>query len=85
MPRRAAGAIVGGPQGYGPDGVREPAAYEPDDHDELEEPSMLGLPDGVRAALFDLDGVLTQTADGAQRGVDRDVRRVPAPPGGADR
>ena len=37
MPRRAAGAIVGGPQGYGPDGVREPAAYEPDDHDELED------------------------------------------------
>jgi beta-phosphoglucomutase-like phosphatase (HAD superfamily) len=23
---------------------------------------MLGLPDGVRACLFDLDGVLTQTA-----------------------
>ena len=24
---------------------------------------MLGLPDGVRVCLFDLDGVLTQTAE----------------------
>jgi beta-phosphoglucomutase family hydrolase len=29
---------------------------------ELEERSMLGLPDGVVAALFDMDGVLTDTA-----------------------
>jgi beta-phosphoglucomutase family hydrolase len=52
MPGREAGAIVGGPQGDRPDDVR----------DELEEPLMLGLPDGVRAALFDMDGVLTDTA-----------------------
>ena len=39
---------------------------------------MLGLPDAVTACLFDLDGVLTQHRRGARRGVEADVRRVPA-------
>ncbi len=46
---------------------------------------MLGLPVGVKACLFDLDGVLTQTATRARDGLGGDVRRVPAaagrPPG----
>src|SRR5690242_15308788 len=37
-----------------------------DTHERAHEPrrrsAMVGLPDGVRACLFDLDGVLTQTA-----------------------
>jgi beta-phosphoglucomutase family hydrolase len=31
-------------------------------HERRTHPAMVGLPDGVRACLFDLDGVLTQTA-----------------------
>src|SRR4051794_19112616 len=31
-------------------------------HDRRTHPATVGLPDGVRACLFDLDGVLTQTA-----------------------
>ena len=38
---------------------------------------MLGLPDGVTACLFDMDGVVTQTAMRARGGLERDVRRIP--------
>src|SRR5438094_5574954 len=31
-------------------------------HERRTHPAMVGLPEGVRACLFDLDGVLTQTA-----------------------
>ena len=34
---------------------------------------MLGLPDGVTACLFDLDGVLTQTAKVHDRGLEADL------------
>ena len=39
---------------------------------------MLGLPDGITACLFDLDGVLTKTAVVHARAWKADVRRVPA-------
>ena len=39
---------------------------------------MLGLPDKVRACLFDLDGVLTDTASVHTQGLEGDVRRLSA-------
>ena len=39
---------------------------------------MLGLPDGITACLFDLDGVLTDTAAVHDAAWTADVRRVPA-------
>ena len=44
----------------------------------------LGLPDGIRACLFDLDGVLTQTAKVHAARLEADVRRLPARAGRAD-
>ncbi len=41
-------------------------------------PSALQLPSAIRACLFDLDGVLTDTATVHARGLEGDVRRVPA-------
>ena len=46
---------------------------------------MLGLPDGARACLFDLDGVLTDDRHRPCGGVEADVRRLPARPLGAGR
>jgi HAD superfamily hydrolase (TIGR01509 family) len=40
----------------------------------------LGLPDGVRVCLFDLDGVLTDTAAVHTVALEGDLRRVPARP-----
>ena len=40
----------------------------------------LGLPDAIRACLFDLDGVLTQTATVHHRRLEAHLRRVPAAP-----
>ena len=45
----------------------------------------LGLPDDVRACLFDLDGVLTSTADVHAAAWKRDVRRLPPRAGGRER
>ena len=45
--------------------------------------STLGLPAGVRACLFDLDGVLTQTARCTRR-LEADVRRISAQAGHGD-
>jgi hypothetical protein len=46
---------------------------------------VLGLPERVRACLFDLDGVLTETAKIHAAGVEGDVRRLLEGPGRQER